>query len=167
MEKGLKEDYGFPEASIQVIVHGVQQFPITLRLKGLAVGELLDSGLKTVVEFLDEFREGVDFAQELRFPCEEDLAKQVIETGHALTSRILEIPGVEGNQIRSDTKMLGMFQHGPQERLKRMSEPLTKCRGNTQKLVGFCEPSISAHTKRLVEIHAEHCICGFQSANAG
>ena len=144
---------------------GVEEFPFALRLKSLASRKILRGGLKAVVQFLHEFSERADFVQELSFSGEENLAEEIIETGRTLASGILKIPGTERGEIGSGSKMLGMFQHGSKQRLKRMGEPLAKRRSHAEDLVCLRDTAVATQPERLVQIHAEHCVSRFKSTD--
>ena len=132
MEKGLKEDDSLAEAGVEIVVDGVKCFPLTVRMERLAPGELLDRGLETSSQFIDKIGEDRNLVKELGFAREKDFAEKVIEASDALAPGILKIFGGERGEIGSGAKMLGVFQHGVEHRVKRMGQPLTKSRGNRE-----------------------------------
>jgi hypothetical protein len=54
-EDALEEDHGLPQASVDVVVRRIEEFPLALRVKGSGVTEVGSSCRKGLVEVLDKF----------------------------------------------------------------------------------------------------------------
>ena len=165
MEKRLEEDDGLAQAGIEIVVDRVKQFPIVLRLNGLAAGKFFHGGLEGGMELIDKIGEGRDFVKELGFAREENPAEEIIEASDALTPGVLKILRVERGEIGSGAKMLGVLEHGMKQGMKRVGQPLTKSRSNTENLIGLGIATATAHAERFIQAYTEHGIGSFETVD--
>ena len=65
VQERFKEDDGLAKAGIEIIVDGVEEFPIAWRVKRVPAGESLYGGGKGGIQFLDQIGEDRVFVKEL------------------------------------------------------------------------------------------------------
>ncbi len=165
VEKGLEDNDGFAEAGIQVVMNGIEKFPLKVGADGIAGSQFIGGRLKTGVEFVDEIGERGDFVIKLRPASEKDPAEKIVEQRDALAAGMLKIIGVERSKIRCNAEMFGMFEHHEQHGAERMSEPLAECWRNRKDLIRLGNPAVLAQTKSFVESNTEHGVGGLEATN--
>lgn len=163
MKERFEQDDALAQASVEIIVHGVEQLPIAFRVKGFAAGEVFDGRLETGIQFIDQIREDGDLVQELRFAGKKDLAEKVVEAGDTLTAGILKVCGVERGKIGSRTEMLGVLEHGIKQRVHGVSESATKSRPNGKDLKGFRIVAATTHAQCFIQVYTEHGVSDLQT----
>ena len=112
VQEALKDDHGFAQGGIEVIVGGVEGFPILVGVGGSAFGQILDGGAKVRAEVFDELDEATEFVEELHFTGENDLAEEAVEQCDALAAGDKKIVRIEGLEVGDGTEMFGMSEHG-------------------------------------------------------
>jgi hypothetical protein len=60
VKKGLEKHDGFTQAGVQVVMNGVEQFPLAIVWEGVADGKFFSRGNEAGVELVDEIRENGD-----------------------------------------------------------------------------------------------------------
>src|SRR5271156_142712 len=65
VQKGLEQDCRFTEAGVEVVVDGVEQFPIDIRLEGISTGEILGRGFKAGIQLVHQICQRGDLVGEL------------------------------------------------------------------------------------------------------
>ena len=165
MQEGLEEHHGLPQAGVEIVMDGIEGFPIAFRVRRLAVGESLHRGVETAIQFIDKIGEGGNLVKELGFSGEEDLAEEVIEPRDPLAPGILKILRGQRGKIGSGAKMLGVFEHRVEQRAKREGEPLTEGGGNRKYLISLGVSTMAAHAKGFVQTYTEHGVGSFQTVH--
>ena len=161
VEKGLKQHHGFTEAGVQVVVDGVQQIPILIRTQGFAGCQFFRGRCEAGVQFFDEIGESGNLVCELGLTSQQDTAEEIVENSDTLAAGMLEVLGVEGREIGSEAKMLGVIEHRAQQAIHRKKKSVTESRSNGQNLICFGSAARAAHAESFVQIHTEHRVGGF------
>lgn len=165
VEKRLEDNDGLAEAGVQVVMNGIEKFPLKVGADGIAGSQFIGGRLEAGVEFVDEIGERGDFVIKLRPAGEKNPAEKIVEQRDALAAGMLKIIGVERSKIRCDAEMFGMFEHHEKHGAERMGEPLTQGRRNRKDLVRLGDPAVLTQTKSFVESNTEHGVGGFEATN--
>jgi hypothetical protein len=112
MEEAFEKYDGFAEASIKVVVGGIEEVPFAFGEEARGVVQFGNGGGKRLIEIFDEFEESCDFVKKLRAPGEEDAAADAIQASGSATLGMLKIVGVEQAEIGSDAEVPGVRVHG-------------------------------------------------------
>jgi|SRR6516162_4038646 len=162
MEEALKEDLGFAEAGVEVVVNRIEQIPVAIKMKGRLVLKLIDGISEAGIKVANQVGKRRNFVQKLRLAGQEDFAKEVAESSRALAAGVLKIVGVERQDVGSGPEMFGMLEHGEKQAAERRSQAGTERRRHAQHLEGLRGEAVAAHAESLVEIDAEHAIGGLE-----
>ena len=108
----FEEDDGLAQASVQVVMGGVDDLPLRARPGGSAYGQVFHSNAEVSAEVADHFFERVNFVEESRALGEENFAQQVAHVRGALFFGAQKIFCAEGSCVRDGPVMLGVQSEG-------------------------------------------------------
>lgn len=124
VQKAFEDDEAFAKAGIEVIVVGVEDLPIPVGIKAVTFPQIVDGGQEIRPEIFDEVGKGVRFKQELSFLRQQDLGKDVVLTGSALTLGIEKIGRVQSLQIGGRAVLISVRAHGVKKLQERLGQSL-------------------------------------------
>jgi len=119
VKEGLEENDSLPQTSIQIIMRGIEDIPIAIRVPGVAREDLLPRGQKVGGKLFDEFGERGDFMDELGPPSEKQLAENAVETRGTLAVATLKILGIQRSKMRRSAEMPRVEEHGTEQAVQR------------------------------------------------
>jgi hypothetical protein len=113
MKKGLEDNHSFTKAGIQIVMDGIEQFPVAVGTEGITTGQVFSGGLEGGIKLLHKIRQRGELMRELGLAGKQDPAEHIIEEGNTLATRMLEILRVQRSQIGSNPKMFCVLEHDP------------------------------------------------------
>src|SRR5579859_534195 len=136
----------------------VQRSPFGIELHAGLAGNLRSRSTKVLGEVFHHIAEGVDLIKKLGAFAEKHTTEQTREARCALTSRALEIGGIEWGRVRNGSMMFGMLAERSQQSRQGVGETAAEIRRNPKCLAGFFQASILAQFHRFIQRNTQHVV---------
>jgi len=161
-QEGFEQNYGFPEAGIEVEVIRIDLFPDASRVCRSLFGKIHGCVAEILAKIFDHLFQSADLVEKLEAVGKQDTIQKATHARGEAASLTPEIPGIEGSGVWDGAVMPGMLGKGAEQGGKRFGQQRAQIRGNGHGLEGFTQLTVAPETDGLIEHDAPHGVDGFE-----